>query len=88
LESKLANQHKNKIQAVMIGLGGAFPVFAESHKRAPYWIRHLGCEWLYRLIQEPLRLFSRYSTTIPTFMWLALKQILDLALSRFTRHLP
>jgi N-acetylglucosaminyldiphosphoundecaprenol N-acetyl-beta-D-mannosaminyltransferase len=82
------NQHKNKIQAVMIGLGGAFPVFAESHKRAPYWIRHLGCEWLYRLIQEPLRLFSRYSTTIPTFMWLALKQISNLALSRFTMNLP
>ncbi|MFM6135758.1 MAG: WecB/TagA/CpsF family glycosyltransferase, partial [Sphaerospermopsis kisseleviana] len=35
------NQNKDKIQAVMIGLGGAFPVFAESHKRAPYWIRHL-----------------------------------------------
>ncbi|TVP62261.1 MAG: glycosyltransferase [Nodularia sp. (in: Bacteria)] len=76
------NQHKDKIQAVMIGLGGAFPVFAESHKRAPYWIRHLGAEWLYRLIQEPLRLFSRYSTTIPVFMWLALKQILNLALLR------
>ncbi|MFM2061644.1 MAG: hypothetical protein RLZZ507_1314 [Cyanobacteriota bacterium] len=73
------NQHKGKIQAVMIGLGGAFPVLAESHKRAPYWIRHLGGEWFYRLIQEPLRLFSRYSTTIPVFIWLALKQILNLA---------
>ena len=83
------NQHKDKIQAVMIGLGGAFPVFAESHKRAPYWIRHLGCEWLYRLCQEPLRLFSRYMTTIPIFIWLALKQILNLALiriSEFPKH--
>ena len=69
--------------------GGAFSVFAESHKRAPYWIRHLGCEWLYRLCQEPLRLFSRYMTTIPIFMWLALKQILNLALiriSEFPKH--
>ncbi|MBD2296476.1 WecB/TagA/CpsF family glycosyltransferase [Anabaena sphaerica FACHB-251] len=74
------NQNKDKIQAVMIGLGGAFPVFAESHKRAPYWIRHLGGEWFYRLIQEPLRLFRRYSTTIPVFIWLALKQLLNLAL--------
>jgi N-acetylglucosaminyldiphosphoundecaprenol N-acetyl-beta-D-mannosaminyltransferase len=73
------NQNKDKIQAVMIGLGGAFPVFAESHKRAPYWIRHLGGEWFYRLIQDPLRLFRRYSTTIPVFIWLALKQLLNLA---------
>jgi N-acetylglucosaminyldiphosphoundecaprenol N-acetyl-beta-D-mannosaminyltransferase len=73
-------QHKDKIQAVMIGLGGAFPVFAENHKRAPYWIRHLGGEWFYRLIQEPFRLFRRYSTTIPVFIWLALKQILNLYL--------
>jgi N-acetylglucosaminyldiphosphoundecaprenol N-acetyl-beta-D-mannosaminyltransferase len=72
------NQHKDKIQAVMIGLGGAFPVFADTHKRAPYWLRHLGGEWLYRLIQEPLRLFSRYGTTIPVFIWLALKQYLGL----------
>jgi N-acetylglucosaminyldiphosphoundecaprenol N-acetyl-beta-D-mannosaminyltransferase len=74
------NQNKDKIQAVMIGLGGTFPVFAESHKRAPYWIRHLGGEWFYRLIQEPLRLFRRYSTTIPVFIWLAFKQLLNLAL--------
>ncbi|MDD1416093.1 WecB/TagA/CpsF family glycosyltransferase [Dolichospermum sp. ST_con] len=70
------NQHKDKIQAVMIGLGGAFPVFADTHKRAPYWLRHLGGEWLYRLIQEPLRLFSRYGKTIPVFIWLALRQYL------------
>lgn len=76
------NQHKGKIQAVMIGLGGAFPVFAGSHKRAPYWIRHIGGEWLYRLMQEPFRLFSRYSRTIPAFIWLACKQLFNLTLMR------
>ncbi|MBE9084069.1 WecB/TagA/CpsF family glycosyltransferase [Tolypothrix sp. LEGE 11397] len=70
-------QHKGKIQAVMIGVGGVFPVYAGIHKRAPRIIRELGFEWLYRWIQEPLRLWSRYLTTIPPFMWLATKQLLS-----------
>jgi len=70
------NQHKGKIQAVMIGLGGVFPVLAEVHKRAPLWVRNAGLEWLYRLIQEPRRLWGRYMNTIPPFMWLALRQLL------------
>lgn len=72
------DRHKDKIQAVMIGLGGAFPVYAEVQKRAPCWMRNLGSEWLYRLIQEPLRLWHRYSSTIPIFIGLALKQLLIL----------
>lgn len=70
-------QHKGKIQAVMIGVGGVFPVYAGIHKRAPRLIRELGFEWLYRWIQEPRRLWSRYMTTIPPFMWLATKQLLS-----------
>lgn len=72
------SQHKDKIKAVMIGLGGVFPVFAGDKKRAPYWIRDLGFEWLYRFIQEPVRLWNRYGTTIPTFIWLASRQLLKL----------
>lgn len=70
------NQHKDKIQAVMIGLGGVFPVLAGIQKRAPLWMRNAGLEWFYRLIQEPRRLWSRYINTIPPFIWLALKQLL------------
>jgi N-acetylglucosaminyldiphosphoundecaprenol N-acetyl-beta-D-mannosaminyltransferase len=70
-------QHKNKVHAVMIGLGGAFPVYAGLHKRAPSVIRSAGLEWLYRLGQEPGRLWRRYLNTIPLFMWLALKQLLE-----------
>jgi N-acetylglucosaminyldiphosphoundecaprenol N-acetyl-beta-D-mannosaminyltransferase len=71
------NQHKDKIQAVMVGLGGVFPVYAGIHKRAPLWIRNLGLEWFYRLIQEPRRLWKRYRTTIPPFIWLAFRQLLS-----------
>ncbi|MBD2000324.1 WecB/TagA/CpsF family glycosyltransferase [Oculatella sp. FACHB-28] len=69
-------EHKDKIHAVMIGLGGAFPVYAGICKRAPRWVREMGLEWFYRLIQEPRRLWKRYSTTIPLFLWLATKQLI------------
>ncbi len=68
--------HKDKVNAVMIGLGGAFPVYAGIHKRAPRLIRSIGLEWLYRLLQEPRRLWKRYASTIPVFVWLALKQLI------------
>ncbi|MEH2209519.1 WecB/TagA/CpsF family glycosyltransferase [Nostoc sp.] len=70
-------QHKGKVQAVMIGLGGVFPVYAGIHKRAPRIVRDLGLEWLYRWIQEPRRLCGRYAKTIPLFIWLATKQLLS-----------
>ncbi|MBF2075318.1 MAG: WecB/TagA/CpsF family glycosyltransferase [Synechococcales cyanobacterium C42_A2020_086] len=70
------HQHRGKIQAVMLGLGGAFPVYAGIHKWAPRWVRYTGFEWLYRLIQEPRRLWRRYYNTIPPFMYLAMRQLL------------
>jgi N-acetylglucosaminyldiphosphoundecaprenol N-acetyl-beta-D-mannosaminyltransferase len=70
-------QHQGKIQAVMLGMGGVFPVYAGIHKRAPRIVRELGFEWLYRWIQEPRRLWSRYMKTIPPFIWLATKQLLS-----------
>lgn len=70
------SQHKGKINAVMIGLGGAFPVYAGIQRRAPQLIRLAGLEWLYRLIQEPRRLWKRYWSTIPLFVWLVCKQLL------------
>jgi N-acetylglucosaminyldiphosphoundecaprenol N-acetyl-beta-D-mannosaminyltransferase len=59
----------------MIGLGGVFPVYAGIQKRAPQWAREHGLEWLYRLIQEPRRLWKRYGSTIPLFVFLAARQL-------------
>lgn len=68
-------EHRNQIEAVMIGLGGAFPVYAGLQRQAPGWIRKIGLEWLIRLIQEPRRLWKRYATTIPVFIYLASQQL-------------
>ena len=69
-------QQRGKIQAVMVGVGAVFPVYAGIYKRAPRWLRESGWEWFYRLMQEPKRLWIRYRKTIPPFVWLACKQLL------------
>jgi N-acetylglucosaminyldiphosphoundecaprenol N-acetyl-beta-D-mannosaminyltransferase len=69
-------QHRHKIHAVAIGIGAVFALYAGIHKRAPSFVRDSGMEWLYRLMQEPNRLWYRYSQTIPLFMWLAFQQLM------------
>lgn len=75
-QEKWIAQHRGKINATMVGLGGVFPIYAGLQKYAPQWIRRLGLEWVYRLYQEPGRLWRRYATTIPPFIWLAARQLI------------
>ncbi len=53
-----------------IGVGGSFDVIAGKKKRAPLWMQKVGLEWLYRLIQEPQRLWKRYLVTNFKFIYL------------------
>lgn len=46
---------------VAIGVGGAFNFIAGSVKRAPRWVQEAGFEWLFRVAQEPRRLWKRYA---------------------------
>jgi N-acetylglucosaminyldiphosphoundecaprenol N-acetyl-beta-D-mannosaminyltransferase len=50
---------KEKIPAVLIGIGGAFEMLAGTKPSVPCWMQHLGMEWLFRLCLEPRRLFWR-----------------------------
>ena len=76
------HQHRDRIEAVMVGLGGVFPIYAGILKRAPDWMRAAGLEWLFRLRQEPRRLWKRYATTIPPFVYLSVKQVVTTRVSR------
>lgn len=69
-------KNREHVRSVMIGVGGAFPVYAGLKKWAPRWVRQSGLEWLYRFLQEPRRLWKRYLVTNSHFIWLALKQVL------------
>ncbi|PJA30408.1 MAG: glycosyltransferase [candidate division Zixibacteria bacterium CG_4_9_14_3_um_filter_46_8] len=57
---------------VVMGVGGSFDVFAGLTKETPDYLR-CGFEWLYRLAQDPKRLWKRYITTNPKFVWKVLK---------------
>lgn len=56
------------------GVGGAFDVLAGKVERAPESWQRLGLEWLYRVLQEPLRLWKRYLTTNSAFVWLVARE--------------
>lgn len=71
------SQYQGSIKGVMIGVGAVFAMYAGLTPRAPHLIQHAGMEWLYRLVQEPSRLWHRYSSTIPPFMYLAAKQLMN-----------
>lgn len=55
----------------VMGVGGAIDVAAGVVRRAPCWVQRCGMEWLYRLYQEPRRMWRRYLTTNARYMvWL------------------
>ena len=64
--------HQGKIQGFMVGVGAAFDYLAGNIKRAPNWMQQSNMEWLYRLLQEPKRLFKRYLETNTKFIWHAI----------------
>ena len=64
-----------RINAVMIGIGGALPVLIGMQKRAPKWMQRTGLEWLFRLWQEPRRLFKRYFVTNSVFLYLLSREL-------------
>jgi N-acetylglucosaminyldiphosphoundecaprenol N-acetyl-beta-D-mannosaminyltransferase len=59
---------------VVHGVGGSFDVLAGVVKRAPVLWQRLGCEWLYRVLQEPRRLGRRYLTTNVSFAGLVARE--------------
>ena len=61
-------EHQGKIKGFMIGVGAAFDYEAGNIDRAPMWMQKANLEWLYRLLQEPKRLFKRYFYTNTKFI--------------------
>jgi len=61
-----------KVNFVM-GVGGSFDVVSGLVKRAPLWMQRTGLEWLYRVYQEPRRMFKRYLVGNMRFIGLVLK---------------
>lgn len=64
--------HQGKINGLMVGVGAGFDYFAGNIQRAPQWMQKWNLEWVYRLIQDPKRLFQRYWHTNTKFIWNAM----------------
>jgi len=67
-------EHKGSINCVMLGVGAAYDFIAGEKKHAPRWVQKIGMEWLFRLCSEPKRLWRRYFSTNPRFIWHFSKQ--------------
>ena len=59
---------------IMIGVGAAFDFHSGRVAQAPRWMQRCGLEWCFRLCADPRRLWWRYATTNPEFLWLAFCQ--------------
>jgi N-acetylglucosaminyldiphosphoundecaprenol N-acetyl-beta-D-mannosaminyltransferase len=73
------------LPTVMVGVGAAFDFLAGRKRQAPKLLRRLGLEWLFRLVQEPRRLWRRYLYRNPRFVALFLTQLLTERHSRTRR---
>ena len=75
-QEHFAHAHRHSIRAVQVCVGAAFDFHAGTKKTAPGWMQRRGLEWLFRLTQEPGRLWKRYLVTNTLFSLLVGKRVL------------
>lgn len=62
------------VNATFISVGAAFDFISGAKQRAPKWVQSVDAEWLFRLVQEPRRLWRRYLIDSPLFFYYASKR--------------
>lgn len=75
-EKWIAEYKKEYKVPVSMGIGATLDFIAGNVKRAPRWMQSCGIEWLWRLLQEPKRLWKRYLIGNTIFIWIVLKELL------------
>jgi N-acetylglucosaminyldiphosphoundecaprenol N-acetyl-beta-D-mannosaminyltransferase len=68
-EQWLAEHHDKLKPWVRVGVGGLFDFYSGRFPRAPIWMREIGMEWAWRLLQEPSRMWRRYLIGNPLFLY-------------------
>lgn len=71
-QEKWMAAHQGRVNGLMIGVGAGFDYYAGNIERAPEWMQKSNLEWVYRLLQDPRRLFGRYWHTNTKFIWNAM----------------
>lgn len=67
-QEKWVADHLGKVDAAMLAVGAAFDYGAGSTAEPPAWMQRVGLQWLFRLGQEPQRLWKRYLFTNSAFL--------------------
>lgn len=69
IQEQWLSAHRDQIDIpVAMAVGGLFDFYAEKVSRAPLWLRELGMEWVWRLKEEPSRMWKRYIIGNPLFL--------------------
>lgn len=72
-QDHVAHQIALALSIPAVAVGAAFDFVAGTRKEAPTFLQGTGAEWIFRLIQEPQRLFKRYALSIPKFLFLVFR---------------
>ena len=73
------HEHRDRLNVpVIVGVGAAFDINSGRIRQAPRWMREHGLEWLFRLIQEPRRLWRRYLLRGSQFLFYVTLELLGL----------
>lgn len=81
-EKWMARHYRALGVPVSIGVGATIDFLAGAVRRAPRWMQESGCEWMFRLVQEPRRLFRRYFSDLLGFTSGLASQLRRVGLSR------
>lgn len=74
-EELYATMQQAGSRAVCLGVGAAINFAAGTTRRAPQIVQRLGCEWLFRLVQEPRRLWRRYLVDDSPFVYYLVRSL-------------
>lgn len=76
-------ENRTLLAMPLMAVGAAFDFHAGTVSQAPQWLQNRGLEWLYRLVQEPLRLWKRYLYLNPLYLLLIGLQLSKLKTLKF-----
>jgi N-acetylglucosaminyldiphosphoundecaprenol N-acetyl-beta-D-mannosaminyltransferase len=78
-QERWMHEHRGALRpTVLVGVGAAFDFLSSHKKQAPLWMQEYGLEWLFRVLQEPRRLWKRYLVNGSEFILLAILELLGL----------
>ena len=68
-------RQRDRAGCVLVAVGGAFAIASGELSAPPRWVQRMGLQWIYRILQEPRRLFKRYLVHNTRYLWLVVSHL-------------